>query len=338
MRPADHPLTERERALLARHGVSPEVSVEVVGGGANNQVFRVQNGGRALLLKRYFHSPGDDRDRFGMECRFYGHAVLTAPDFIPRPLGWDEEGRCGLFEFVVGRKLCQEEVTQSHVLRAVDFVVRLNRQPEERLSYPTTADSAFSIRTNRLLIQKRFDRLTGINPATHEAAHRLFQDRMLPRWREVSRELEAQEEESHALCLDEEKVISPSDFGFHNALLESSGRIRFFDFEYGGCDDPAKLVCDFFSQPEIPVPAALRPLAIERLLPLLPAARCPLFLKRTETLRIAFHLKWCCIMLNEFLPEGARRRSFALTAEELDRRRERQLSKVKEYLALHATL
>ena len=48
--------------------------------------------------------------------------------------------------------------------------------------------------------------------------------------------------------------LSPSDFGFHNALVDDDGQVTFLDFEYAGRDDPAKLVSDFFCQPEIPVP------------------------------------------------------------------------------------
>ena len=38
----------------------------------------------------------------------------------------------------------------------------------------------------------------------------------------------------------ETRCLSPSDFGFHNALLEATGKLRFVDFEYAGWDDPAK--------------------------------------------------------------------------------------------------
>ena len=52
----------------------------------------------------------------------------------------------------------------------------------------------------------------------------------------------------------EEKSLSPSDFGFHNMLIDKNGRLRFIDFEYAGWDDPAKIICDFFCQPKFPVP------------------------------------------------------------------------------------
>ena len=54
------------------------------------------------------------------------------------------------------------------------------------------------------------------------------------------------------------RCLSPSDFGFHNAIRRASGELCFIDFEYAGQDDPAKMACDFLCQPEVPVPDACR--------------------------------------------------------------------------------
>ena len=42
-----------------------------------------------------------------------------------------------------------------------------------------------------------------------------------------------------------DKCLSPSDFGFHNVIVEKDKILRFIDFEYAGWDDPAKMVSDF---------------------------------------------------------------------------------------------
>ena len=46
-----------------------------------------------------------------------------------------------------------------------------------------------------------------------------------------------------------ETIISPSDFGFHNMLIGK--KCSFLDFEYAGIDDAAKLICDFICQPDL---------------------------------------------------------------------------------------
>jgi hypothetical protein len=126
-----------------------------------------------------------------------------------------------------------------------------------------------------------------------------------------------------AICL------SPSDFGFHNALVDGP-RIGFLDFEYAGRDDPAKLVCDFFAQPELPAPQALFEPFVTRLVSSLglnaqDAARC-------HALRAAYRVKWACILLNEFLPHDAARRAFA-TAAPVTEYRTQQLARAGAQLA-----
>jgi len=49
------------------------------------------------------------------------------------------------------------------------------------------------------------------------------------------------------------QAISPSDFGFHNALMTDESDLSFFDFEYAGWDDSVKMFYNLFCQPDIPV-------------------------------------------------------------------------------------
>ena len=46
--------------------------------------------------------------------------------------------------------------------------------------------------------------------------------------------------------LEQYRTLSPSDFGFHNALRTPAGTMVFLDFEYFGWDDPAKTGFGFF--------------------------------------------------------------------------------------------
>lgn len=50
-------------------------------------------------------------------------------------------------------------------------------------------------------------------------------------------------------------IVSPSDFGFHNALqtLDSNRTLSFFDFEYAGRDNLVKLLMDFMCQVDHPL-------------------------------------------------------------------------------------
>jgi len=86
------------------------------------------------------------------------------------------------------------------------------------------------------------------------------------------------------------RCVSPSDFGFHNALRTPSG-VKFLDFEFAGWDDPTKLVADFYLQPRVPV----RPRK-EILSDAMPSSTKGLA-ARYSVLFPILELKWRCIIL-----------------------------------------
>ena len=101
-----------------------------------------------------------------------------------------------------------------------------------------------------------------------------------------------------------------ADGGSDVALIElSSTPPVAWGVEYAGWDDPAKLICDFFCQVEIPVPFIFLEFAIETLNFLAKEKRD--FSERTMLLLPAIKIKWCCLLLNEFLSSEEKRRRFA---------------------------
>lgn len=121
-------------------------------------------------------------------------------------------------------------------------------------------------------------------------------------------------------------IISPSDFGFHNAI-ESGKKIFFFDFEYGGYDDSVKLICDFYCQPNQKVSQKLKEIFKIKIIKNYKNYK-ELDYLISELLPIN-HLKWCCIILNEFLPGklNIRKHAGQLKNDAL----QRQLIKAKKY-------
>jgi hypothetical protein len=111
-----------------------------------------------------------------------------------------------------------------------------------------------------------------------------------------------------ALLPEAQRILSPSDIGFHNALRTPGGELVFIDFEYFGWDDPAKLISDFVLQPEVQLDRALLDrfrdgvfrLAGDVTLP----ARYRLYVQ-------LFRLKWVLILLNEYLRDDRSRRRLA---------------------------
>ena len=317
--------------LMAQAGLGSARALSRLAGGKNNQVYRVDtDGGAPLVLKRYFSDPRDGRDRLSAEWNFLERAWQDGVRAIPQPLVKGADEQAALYSFVAGQKLDGGELKPEHVDAAADFVLAVNARRHADL--PAASDACFSISDHLELVERRMLRLAALD---HEAPHaaeaqRLVFTTLRPVWDRVrQRALRG----ALALGLDllcslseTECWLSPSDFGFHNALATDDGRLIFLDFEYAGRDDPAKLVVDFFCQPEVPVSSSHLDRFVGKLaLDHAARARCRLLL---DVARV----KWACILLNDFLPVGAARRAFA-DASEREARCAAQLEKAKAKLA-----
>lgn len=328
----DVPAVEALFANLGRRMAAPPVRIA---GGGNNRVFEVRDDrGAKFLLKQYFHSPGDPRNRFEAEQLFYRLATIAAPAHIPGALGWSATARLGLLEFVDGRRLGEDEIGLAEVDAALGFFSALNRgrnRPEAQ-ALPAAAEAGFTTEEHCRTVEDRMMRLKTIPasaPIDREARDFVEGD-LWPAWTEARRAVGG----SGAPLRANERCVSPSDFGFHNCLRRPDGSLVFFDFEYAGWDDPAKTVGDFFCQPALPARAEFFARFASGVAEALGLASGENFLARCRALLPVYRLKWCCILLNEFIRTDRGRRAFALGESAADERKARQLAAARRMLAL----
>lgn len=323
--------------LLQRARVSAVDVWSPVRGGANNRVYCGVSGRTKVLLKLYFRGDDDERDRLRGELCFYSLAQKAGASSVPRVLGWDLDHRLGLFDCVEGCKLEPSQVSVAHVRAAAGLVARVNNTLDassREEDHPVASEACFSFAGHLDAVHGRVERLRSLRPrdALDDEAVAWIQKELSPSWRRVRERafaratkegLDPAADLPHA-----QRWVSPSDFGFHNALLENAGDLKFFDFEYAGWDDPAKLMADFFCQPSVPTPMDLWDEFVAGL------AACvrwhPDAGRRGRLLLPVYRIKWCCIMLNEFLAAGARRRYFSGAADH--DRRAAQLGKARSAL------
>ena len=324
--------------LMAAAGLGRAAELDPLPGGGNNRVFRVKGEGGCAFLKAYFQHPNDPRDRLKTEFSFLKLAWEHGVRSVPRPLAQDRDHGLGLYEFIPGRALRPDEVDEGCVDQAIHFYQEINqaREASEAQSVPDAAEACFNLAEHLACVERRVDRLAAIrgDSGVDREAVRFVHGELCERWRKVS-ELAADHAAQDGLSLTDqiepkEKCLSPSDFGFHNTLLAEDGRLRFIDFEYAGWDDPAKVICDFFCQPALPVPLAW----YERFASAV-VAGCsePEAHRRRATLLLpVYQLKWCCILLNEFLPSGQVRRRFADSEGDSTECKAAQLRKARQVL------
>lgn len=328
-------LTSIER-LTTLAGLGSVRQVVPLAGGANNRVFRADCERGRAFLKAYYRSPADPRDRLGAEFAFARFAIAAGLRCIAKPLACDSAGRLGLFEFVEGVRPVQ--ATESLLTQAAQFVCELNaeRWRPAAAGLPLASEACFSIEEHLGVVGGRANRLGDIAPGSDidRDALRFVRRDLLPVWEAVRDDARLAARES-GLSLSrplaaQSRCISPSDFGFHNALVGPDDRVTFLDFEYGGWDDPAKLICDFLCQPAVPVPERHFDSFTQAITSGLPDAAS--VTARARLLLPVYRMKWVCIRLNEFLADGGTRRRFS-SGDDLDGRKLRQLASARFALA-----
>lgn len=290
-------------------------------GGKNNVVARADLPAGPALVKAYFRHPGDLRDRLGAEQGVLELLWRSGARCAPEPLGADAALGVGLQRFVAGRRPREGEVDRAGVRALADLLGTLWDLRDRAAHLPLASEATFSGPELAALVERRLDRLEAeLEDDELGRAARAFVVRDL---RPALLGARTRAEADRPPLDPADRTISPSDVGFHNALVDAQGRWTFVDFEYAGWDDPAKALADACLQPDAPVPAELRAEFQAEV-----AARVASrdLLPRHARLRPLWAIKWCAILLNEFLPVARARRAAAGQLEDV---RGRQLARAR---------
>ena len=303
--------------LLEKAGYSTQIlSLEGCQRGGNNRTFRLVTPEGVFAVKKYFRQAGDARDRLASEFSFLTYAQHAARDMVPVPYARDAEEGIALYEFINGTPLKPGDITDKEITQAIHFFQALNAEENRSnaASLPLASEACFSLQEHLDLIQTRIHSLQQIDsvvPQDLEAIELI--SRLSDAWQTMMNAITQGASRSgmnlSSTLIDAHRCISPSDFGFHNALKISDGSLRFLDFEYAGWDDPAKMTGDFFSQLAIPVPKIYFDRFVQEVMQ--PFLQADELINRAQLLRSVYQVKWCCIALNVFIPVNLARRRFA---------------------------
>lgn len=317
------------------------VEVVRVYGGGNSQVFRLQDaGGNSWCGKVYASPVPGRRDRMATEWAALVFLHDNEICSVPRPIACHSRHNIAVYEWIEGTKVAGRVVTEREVNLAVDFLAELGslREAAEAADLPPASEACFTLDALERQLSARAEGLLGLT-----ASDSVFQEMrefvggelVAARNGSMARAQKWYEHSGHSGSQDlpfVERILSPSDFGFHNAIAASNGFV-WLDFEYFGWDDPAKTMADFVLHPN---PAMDIGFDTRRKFWQGMIARFGNMndlAERARWLYPLFGMKWCLIVLNEFLRHGIERRLQAsgevVSTVELLRR---QLAKARQIL------
>jgi len=270
---------------------APVAAIEPAGSGANSHVYRLRCDDADFALKQYPTPARDLRDRLGVEWRALTFLAENGVDAVARPIARSRTSGFVLMEWLAGTPVARHG--PDDLRQAIAFMSRvfdLSRRPEA-LSFPPAAEACLSASAIVAQIEQRraaFARDAGLDRFLGERFQSVYRD---------ARDSALGSEWAGALPSARRRLI-PADFGFHNALRGTDGRLRYFDFDYFGWDDPVKLAADFILHPAMSLTPDEDALVARALAAALPDDR--LFLPRLDALLPLHALRWSLILLNPF--------------------------------------
>lgn len=280
-----------------------------IGAGRNSRVYRVTLAApgdpESVVIKFYRRDPGDPRDRLAAEYNALEFLWRYGVHGIPRPIKADRDHYCSVIEFIAGEPPQIEGVGTIDIDACVSFLAALkdlsHREGADRLG--VASEACFSVAELIDSVESRRRRLTGCSHDAEGAAlHTFLAGAFDPLWLDVRGWITEGGWLVDSTLPLASRTLSPSDFGFHNAIRRADGSLAFVDFEYFGWDDPAKGLSDFLLHPGMPLrESARRRFAGEFLRNF--CSRDSALLERARIVYPILALKWCLILLNEFLPE-----------------------------------
>jgi hypothetical protein len=325
--PTDESIESLKRIAEKLLGLS-DVSIDSIDGGRNSRVYHLATREGSYAFKTYFRHASDSRARMDTEFESLRFLWDSGERSIPRPVAASAEQDCAVYEWIEGGRIMPGEITAADIEVATGFLTRVAsyRTLPGSSGLRPASEACFSC---SVLVDCLRARLAPLLARRDHAELVAFVDQeLVPAMDAVS----AWSRERLGDGFDrnlamEARTLSPSDFGFHNALRRN-GTLVFLDLEYFGWDDPVKMVCDFVLHPGMQIPADLKGLYARTMLRAFPEAA-----ERIAAFYPLYGLKWCLILLNEFLPAHLLRRKFAgMNERDRETRQSEQLAKARSML------
>lgn len=316
--------------IAALLSLEKDIQIERLPTSGNNRLYLLNFENKLCVVKHYFKHKEDKRDRLNSEFSFLSFANKIGLDCLPQPIARDDLNGLGIYSYIKGLKPSSADVEKNAVSEALNFLAELNKyRYKSGEELPMASEACFSIEAHFNLVEKRIDRLFDIDD---QKIRQFAEKELAAAWKEIKSEIISGAESKGIRCDKEiskkDRIISPSDFGFHNTIIGEQGKFYFIDFEYAGWDDPAKTIGDFFSQVALPVPVKYISQFVKKVADL---TSCPnTTATRALLLLRLFRLKWCCIVLNHFVKMDSERRKFA--GNDLKTTKEQQFLKAKKLL------
>ena len=256
------PLSEKDllsiRQFLAAHEIPLETHLDLISNREGRAVIHLHYGGLDYTLKWFNRDRPELKEEFDREDHFY---ILLKPlqtGKTPVVLMSDDSSQVLLLSRIAGRGVREQEIDRHAVDQAATFLLDINRQPTSSVAR-TSADAfgaCFAINEHLTAISGLVTAVQQYLPSVNPQTQGFIEDELGPLWQKILGNVLAQFQTA-AIDIEQpigenSRILSPGEFGFHNAIITPERELCFVDFDQSGWDDPARVICRFFTIGPIP--------------------------------------------------------------------------------------
>ena len=290
-------------------GVSPNSLTKVKGRG-NSKVFKGVIGKKKYALKIYPNKKTDIRNR--IETEFKSLQLLRENNIrnIPLPIKLSKDFNSAIYSWVEGKHILSPK--EHHLDQSISLIKKLKKiSNNKNHKFILASESCLSLEDLDNQIKNRLISLELISKK-NKALESFLKETFKPLLKKIKEDfyiLWPAESISKDLII-KKRILSPSDYGFHNSLEDSKNIVHFLDFDYFGWDDPVKLAADFYWHPGMKLNKSIKESWIKEMKSIFGTTDNN-FLKRLESALPIYGLRWILIILNIYSPEVLERRMHA---------------------------
>jgi hypothetical protein len=267
-------------------------TLHLVRSGGNSQIFRIETAAGLFALKAYPSRLGDTRNRAEVEWKTLRFLHSRGVRGVPTPFACNTASRLLLMEWIDGTPVTSH--TKADLEQATHFISELFALSFDREAgdFPFASEACLSAAN---IIEQIESRLAML--ATAATLQSFLTEVVHPMLASAKSKVERATGDNVQVPRPFQRLI-PADLGFHNALREADGRVRFVDFEYFGWDDPVKLAADLLLHPAMQLNAQDATYFIDTIAGALPLDAD--FRARLRRRLPLFALRWMLIVFNPF--------------------------------------
>jgi|APSaa5957512535_1039671.scaffolds.fasta_scaffold24530_3 hypothetical protein len=297
-------MLSKEINAWLNNSIDSVFSVKEISGRANSKIFKIITKNQKYALKLYPSKKFDKRERLLVEFETLTALHQYQVCNTPKPIKKSSDLNIALYEWIDGVIL--REVGVKEVFDALYFIQSLKDVSnfKNNISNRLASEACLSAKELVLQIEHRFKKLSEVDIKEEPGLHKFLNSQFKPVFDRLKNRVNKNWKVPWSYDKDlmkELQVLSPSDFGFHNAIHIDNNKIIYIDFEYFGWDDPVKLTSDFIWHAGMDVSSKAQDNWLKGMNKIFIADDN--FSERFRMYHPLYGLRWSMILLNEFLPK-----------------------------------